>query len=56
MTAAAVLHTVGHAGQVCELVADLLGPEMASSELYTALLDGGGVYCCLSPPERPKRP
>ena len=51
-----IFHTVGHAGQVFELVADLLGPEMASSELYTALLDGGGVYCCLSPPERPKRP
>ena len=51
-----IFHTVGHAGQVFELVADLLGPEMASSELYTALLDGGGVYCCLSPPERSKRP
>nr|CRY95217.1 hypothetical protein [uncultured prokaryote] len=56
LPAAAVFQTVGHAGQVFELVADLLGPEMASSELYTALLDGGGVYCCLSPPERPKRP
>lgn len=51
-----IFHTVGHAGRVFELVADLLGPEMASSELYTALLDGGGVYCCLSPPERSKRP
>lgn len=56
LPAAAVFQTVGHAGQVFELVVDLLGPEMASSELYTALLDGGGVYCCLSPPERSKRP
>ena len=56
LPAAAVFQTVGHAGQVFELVADLLGPEMASSEFYAALLDGGGVYCCLSPPERPKRP
>ena len=56
LPAPTMFQTVGTASAVFELVLDLLGPEVAASELYTALLDGGGVYCCLSPPERSKRP
>jgi hypothetical protein len=30
---------------------DLIDSEVAKSELFTLLLDKGGFYCCLSPPE-----
>lgn len=56
LPAPTMFQTVGTGSAVFELVLELLGPEVAASELYTALLDGGGVYCCLSPPERSKRP
>lgn len=55
LPAPSVFKTSGHGGAVFDLVGELLGPELASSELYTALLDGGGIYLCLSPPERGKR-
>jgi hypothetical protein len=31
---------------------DMLSPELGRLELYQALLDGGGYYVCLSPPDR----
>ena len=38
---------------VLQALCDLLGPELgARCEFYQALLEGGGVYWCLSPPEK----
>ena len=31
---------------------DLISPELGSCEFYQAMLDGGGYYVCLSPPDR----
>lgn len=31
---------------------DLLAPELEASEVFTSILDGGGLYLCLSPPSR----
>lgn len=41
------------ASDAVQAMADLLGAELSSGcEFYQALLEGGGVYWCLSPPER----
>ena len=35
---------------------ELIRPELRGSpELFQVYIDGGGFFCCLSPPERPKR-
>lgn len=40
------------AGDAFGALFDLLAPELASSEVFTSMLDCGGLYLCLSPPSR----
>ena len=42
-----------NAADALNVLCDLLAPELASQKLDTFLLEGGGVYFCLSPPIRP---
>jgi hypothetical protein len=41
-----------NAGDACDALCELLASELATQKLDTFLLDGGGVYFCLSPPPR----
>lgn len=43
-----------NSGDALTVLCDLIAPELATQKLDTFLLDGGGVYFCLSPPLRPQ--
>lgn len=50
---AAILERVSTCvGDAWSALFDMVAPEVAKGELYTATIDGGGLYLCLSPPSR----
>lgn len=51
---AAVLERIdGASGDAFIALFELLSAEVAASDVFTSLIEGGGLYLCLSPKERP---